>query len=144
VRFKFSYRPSSLYLDRSERRLAGRPHTDFAIDDYEGMTFWATLAVEPFLPARARAAWPDFLGLAVGYGATGLHGSNAKSKGPEKLYRDLPDARPELFVGLDCDPRFLPGQRRAWRYLKTQLNWIRWPAPAVRLYPGWALYLLYL
>lgn len=145
VGFKFSYYPSRLYLERAERRLPPqRPHTNHLIDDYEGMAFWATLAVDRFLPARARAVWPDFLGLAVGYGATGLHGSNAKSKGREKHYKDLPDARGEVFVGLDCDPRLLPGQGRLWRYLKTQLNWIHIPAPAVRIHPGWAFYLLYM
>ena len=145
LRFKFSYHPSVLYLERRERAHSPeRPHIDHLIDDYEGMTFWLALALEEFLPERAANRWPDFLGLAVGYGGAGLHGSNVKSKGPNRRYPDLPDARPEIFLALDYDARFLPGEGRLWSYLKTQLNWLHFPAPAVRLYPHWRFYLLYM
>lgn len=145
VGFKFSYHPSQLYRQRRERAAApAEPHIDHIIDDYEGMTFWATVAPEPFLRGRAKEIWPDYLGLAVGYGATGLHGSNVKSKGRERYYKDLPNARPEVFLALDYDPRYLPGKGPIWQYLKTQLNWIHLPAPTVRIYPEWRFYLLYM
>ena len=145
LRFKFSYHPSALYLDRKKRAAPPeQPHIDHLIDDYEGMTFWMTVAIDEFLRGRAEEVWPDYLGLALGYGAVGLHGSNVKSKGPNKYFPDRPDARPEFFVALDYDTRFLPGQGRLWRYLKTQLNWIHWPTPALRIYPSWRLYLVYL
>ena len=144
IRAKFSYFPSALYRDNEERRQAYRPHVNHLIDDYEGMTFWLTLALRDFLPARQAAAWPEFLGLAVGYGATGLHGSNVKSKGPNKYYPDLPEARPEFFLSLDYDTRYLPGEGRVWSYLKETLNWIHLPAPTLRIYPGWRFYLLYM
>ena len=144
VGFKFSYHLSSLYRQRRARAAADRPHIDHLIDDYEGMTFWATVAPEAFLRGRAKEFWPDYLGLAVGYGATGLHGSNVKSKGRAKYYKDLPDARPEVFVSLDYDARYLPGKNPVWQYFKTQLNWIHFPAPAVRIYPEWRFYLLYM
>jgi len=144
LQFKMSYHPSRLYLDRQERRADDRPHVDALIDDYEGMTLWAALQLDRLLPARAAARWPDCLGIAAGYGATGLHGANVKSKGPNKYYRDLPDAEPELFLALDYDTRALPGSSPLWRAVKTRLNWIHWPAPAVRLRPSLRLYLLYL
>ena len=144
VDFKFSYWPSSLYTDNDERALAGRPHTQYLIDDYEGMTFWMSFAVNDVLPARAEEAWPDFLGLALGYGAAGLHGSNVKSRGRERAFKDLPDAQPELLLALDYDARFLPGQGFLWDYFKTQLNWIHFPAPAIRFHPDVRFYLLYL
>jgi hypothetical protein len=143
VRFEFGYFPSDLYLDRSQRRAAGRPFTEHMIDDYEGMTVWMAVSVNQFLDGRAEEWWPDFLGVALGYGARGLHGSNVKSKGRFKYYKDLPDARPELLVALDCDPRFLPGQGRVWGYFKEQLRWLHLPAPAVRLSPEPRFYLLY-
>jgi hypothetical protein len=143
VRFKFSYMPSALYLDNKARAAANRPRIEHLIDDYEGMTFWLTLAVEPLLKGRAAELWPDFLGVAVGYGANGLHGSNVKSKGPNKFYRDRPDARSELFLALDYDARYLPGRGGAWGFLKEQLNWLHLPAPAVRFYPDLRFYLLF-
>ena len=149
-RFKFGYFPSTLYLDREERareeELAGRPvrpYTEHAIDDYEGMTIWMALSIDQFLSGRAEEVWPDFLGVALGYGATGLHGSNAKSKGRFKKFKERPDARPELLVALDWDPRFLPGEGRVWRYFVEQLNWLHLPAPALRIYPERRFYLLF-
>ena len=144
VGFKFSYFPSPLYRDHDKRLAAGRPRTEFVIDDYEGMTFWVTLALDRVLRGRARALWPDYLGLALGYGATGLHGSNVKSKGPFKEYKDLPDARPEFFLSLDYDLRFLPGEGGLLDSLKRHLNYLHLPAPAVRFYPDWRFYLLYM
>ena len=118
--------------------------TDYIIDDYEGMAFWMTFAVNDILSGRAEAAWPDFLGIALGYGAQGLHGSNVKSRGRERAFKDLPDAQPELLLSLDYDARYLPGKGFLWNHFKTQLNWIHFPAPAIRFYPDLRFYLLYL
>lgn len=143
VGFKFSWWPSPLYLDHDKRLAAGRPHTRYAIDDYQGMTFWLTLALEPLLPARWQPRWPDWLGLAVGYSARGMHGANVKSRGREREYSLLPSARPEVLVSLDYDARYLPTGGWVWEAFKEQLNWLRFPAPAVRVYPDVRLYLLY-
>ena len=143
VSFKFSYVPSSLYLGNRKRAAADRPHIENFIDDYEGMTFWLSLSVEPHLRGRAAELWPDFLGLAVGYGADGLHGSNVKSKGVNKFYPDRPDARTELFLALDYDATYLPGRGDTWHFFKRQLNWIHFPAPALRFYPDLRFYLLF-
>ena len=144
IRFKFSYFPSALYRDNKKRAAANQPHFDHAIDDYEGMTFWMTLSVNDFLNGRAEEVWPDYLGLALGYGAVGMHGSNVKSTGPNRRYLDLPDARPEILLALDYDAHFLPAEGRIWRYIKNQLNWIHFPAPTVRIYPELRFYLLYM
>lgn len=143
VGFKFSYWPSPLYLDYDERRVAGRPNTQYAIDDYEGMTFWLTFAVERVLPEAWQERWPDGFGLALGYGARGMHGANVKSRGREREYRNLPSAQPEVLLSVDYDARQLPGEG-LWEDVKQQLNWMRFPAPAVRLYPDLRFYLLYL
>lgn len=144
VGFKFSWWPSPLYLDYDERLAAGRPRTRYAIDDYQGMTFWLTVATEPLLPERWQQHWPDWLGLAVGYSARGMHGANVKSRGREREYPGLPSARPEVLLSLDYDARFLPGKGWLWESLRQQLNWLRFPAPALRVYPDVRLYLLYL
>ena len=143
LRFKFSYYPSALYLERHKRRAGDRPHIDHLIDDYEGMTFWMTLSLNRLSGGWADEVWADFLGLALGYGVTGLHGRNVKSQGPNKYYGDLPPARPEIFLALDYDARFLPGRGRIWNNIKNQLNWIHFPAPALRIYPELRVYLLY-
>lgn len=144
VSFKFSYWPSTLYLDREEHAAEVRPHTDYIIDDYEGMMFWMSLAVDDILRGKARDVWPDYLGLAFGYGARGLHGSNVKSRGREREFLDLPSADPELFVALDYDLRQLPLDGPVWDPLKQHLNWIHLPTPTIRVYPEFRCYLLYM
>ncbi len=143
VDFKFSWFPSSLYRDYDARLAANRPRTRYAIDDYEGMTFWMTLALNDVLRGRAEQLWPDWLGVALGYGATGMHGANVKSRGREREFLTLPDARPEIVLSLDTDARFLPGDGEIWSLFKEQLNWLHLPAPAIRLYPNLRFYLLY-
>ena len=144
IGFKFSYFPSGLYLDNAERARNDRPNIQHAIDDYEGMTVWMTIAVDRLLPKRAETLWPKGLGLSLGYGVKGLHGSNVKSRGRFKRYPDRPDAEPELLLGLDYDARRLPGQGRFAQHFKKQLNWLHFPTPAVRIYPDFRLYLLYM
>ncbi len=144
VGFKLSYWPSSQYRNYDRRRAADLPSTRYAIDDYEGMTVWLTLAVEPMLPARLQSSWPDWLGFAVGFGTKGMHGANVKSRGREREYPDLPSAHPEFLLSLDYDARQLPAGGWLWEHFKQQLIWLRLPAPAVRVYPDLRFYLLYL
>ena len=144
LHFKWSYHPSHLYLNNNDRSANDRPYVDHLIDDYEGMTFWVSLPLTALFDRKKDAHTPEWLRLAIGYGATGLHGSNAKSRGRFRLYPNLPDAKPEVFLALDYDTNYLPGNNRLWRYFKSQLNWLHWPAPAVRVYPSLRFYLLYL
>ncbi|MDP7447388.1 MAG: DUF2279 domain-containing protein [Candidatus Latescibacteria bacterium] len=144
LNFKFSWFPSPLYLDYDERLAAGRPRTRYAIDDYEGMTFWLALTVEQALPKRLQTRWPDWLGFAVGYSARGMHGANVKSRGREREYPELPSAHPEILLSLDYDARYMPAGGWLWEEFKQQLNWLHFPAPAVRVYPDLRFYLLYL
>ncbi|MBT3344656.1 MAG: DUF2279 domain-containing protein [Gemmatimonadetes bacterium] len=144
IGFKFGWFPSRLYRDYDARLAANLPRTRYAIDDYEGMTFWMTFAIDSALRGEVQRMWPDWLGIAVGYGATGMHGSNVKSRGREREYLDRPDARPEIIISLDADARYLPGNGEIWSLFKEQLNWLHLPAPAVRVYPDLRFYLLYL
>lgn len=143
VRFKMSYFPSALYRDRARRKASNRPHYESIIDDYEGMTFWMTLDMERLLWHGARSVWPDWLGLGVGVGARGMHGSNKQSKGPNRGYPELLDAQHEIFLALDFNADHLPGSGKIWRRVKSALRFVHLPAPAVRIYPEKTFYLLY-
>jgi len=144
IRFKFGYYPSNLYLDRRERSSRYEPFTNHVIDDYEGMSFWVSVPTENFFPKNFQSKIPRWARLAFGYGAIGLHGSNKKSRGQNKGYPDRPDARPEIFIGLDYDTTYIPGSNHIWKNIREQLNWLRLPAPALRVYPDLRFYLLML
>ena len=148
LRFKFSYFPSPLYRERNEReRISlvpqGPPFYRHFIDDYQGMTFWMTLAVNELLPPGVEKFWPDYLGLALGFGGSGLHGSNAKSRGPNRKYKNLPDGQNEIILALDYNTQLLPKGGATWEFIKKRLILFHLPAPAIRLYPEWGFYLLY-
>jgi hypothetical protein len=125
VNLKFSYLPSPNIHEPGafpgQKRLL--------MDDYEGQTFWLSLTVERLLPESARPWWPDFLALAVGYGA-----------------RDIlsPDKVPVWLLALDYDmAAVIPRTTPFLRTLGDALNFVHFPAPAVRISPGTIWYGLY-
>ena len=97
LHFKWSYHPSHLYLNNNDRSANDRPYVDHLIDDYEGMTFWASLPLRSLFDKRKTRPAPEWLRVAIGYGATGLHGSNAKSRGRFKLYPNFRTQNPKSF-----------------------------------------------
>ena len=143
VRFKFSYFSSALYRDRKARQASGRPFVPSIIDDYEGMTFWMVLNPKPLLRGQAAEVWPNWLGVAVGVGAQGLHGFNHKSRGADRGYPKLPEAQREILLSLDFDFAHFLRDCEAFRKFMPYLRLSRFPTPALRIYPTRTFYLLY-
>lgn len=131
VNLKMSYRPSRLITEK---------WVDYVLKDYDGFTYWLAFSVEDFLPRALKPYWPDWLGIAVGYGAANTviarntYNSNAQNKG-------LGDQ--EWYIALDYDLRKLPGDTPFLRFLKEELNLIHWPSPAIRISPGMIWYGLF-
>ena len=125
--FKFSYHPSAELHGSGGVGFKGQKHIIF--DDYEGQTLWLSMKMENLLPESIAEYWPDFLCLAIGYGA-----------------RDIVSADPHgaVFVGFDLDfTRIIPNTSPFLRTLGEALNFIHFPAPAVRLSPNTVWYGLY-
>jgi hypothetical protein len=125
--FKFSYRPSALINEGGGIGFKGQKHLMF--DDYEGQTIWLGISVNDLLPQSLEPYWPDWLGIAVGYGA-----------------RDIAKANPYsvLYLSLDYDLRkIIP--RNTWflTILGEALNFIHLPAPAVKISPNVVWYGIY-
>jgi len=124
---KFSYHPSPLLNTASGTGFQGQQHLIF--DDYEGQTMWFTARIHDILPRRARSFWPDFLGIALGYGARDI---SSKS------------AYPVVFVAFDYDmTRIIPTNTWFLRTLGQALNFIHFPSPTVRISPSAVWYGLY-
>ena len=122
--FKISYFPSRYYQNE---RYATTPGFfdymayEYPVGDYDGMTFWLSADADWMLPAPLKPYWPDWLNLALGYGA-----------------RDLPQGNMELkyrtwYLGLDYNLEKLPGDTPFLKSLKSVLNAIHFPAPAIRI-----------
>lgn len=127
VDLKLSYRPSSLLDQSSGGGFVGQKH--LVMDDYEGQTYWLSASPEALLPGAAGRWWPGFLRVAVGYGVRGVSG---------------PVPYSVVYLGLDYDPRrIIPRTSSFLVTLGEVLNFIRFPAPAIRISPGTVLYGLY-
>jgi hypothetical protein len=122
---KFSYLPSENI--NKPGSFQGQRH--LMMDDYEGQTFWLSAKVNNLLPRGIDRYWPDFLCLAVGYGARQVNGPRPHSV---------------VFIGLDYDlTRIIPQTTPFLRTLSEALNFIRFPAPAIRISPSTITYGLY-
>lgn len=143
VRFKLSYFPSPLYRYGKVRQASGHPYAPSLMDDYEGMTFWMVINPKPLLPKHAADRWPDWLGVAVGVGAQGLHGYGRKSRGPDRWYPDLPDAQREIYLSPDFDFAHSLGNFEVLRKFTPYFRLLRFPTPALRIHPTPAFYLFY-
>jgi hypothetical protein len=120
---KFSYFPS--------REMRNGTHAGNMIDDYNGQTTWMGIHVHGLLPCSWRRYWPSWLALAVGVAARGI---------------DIPGAEKEriIILSLDYDmTKILPGDSWFMTTLKQGLNYIHFPAPAIRISPNYIAYGLY-
>jgi len=107
---KWSAIPSARYKDGSYRTL---------IDDYESQYYWLSWNIKDVVGKNCPSIIPGFLNIALGYGVKNLgeHGNGT----------------PELYVGLDCDFRKLPGEGELLSTVKHVLNYFHCPAPTIRI-----------
>jgi hypothetical protein len=125
--FKFSYHPSALLNNPGGIGFKGQKHIFF--DDYEGQTLWLSIRVNGLLPKSVEPLWPDWLCIAVGYGA-----------------RDIanPAPYPVVILSFDYDmTKIIPDDSEFLKTLGQALNFIHLPAPAVRISPHAIWYGLY-
>ncbi|MCZ7555096.1 MAG: YfiM family protein [Bacteroidia bacterium] len=131
VNLKMSYRPSAAVKN-------GWVQHDY-LRDYDGFTYWLALSVEDVLPQSLKPWWPDWLGIAVGYGANRtMLGKNVFNSREGKGQGEQ-----EWYIALDYDLRKLPGDGAFVRFLKEELNLFHFPSPAVRIAPDAIWYGLY-
>ena len=127
---KFSWHKSDAWKeDRYYRDPGG------LIEDYEGITFWLTVNIYHYFPEKLKKGYPTWLapfGIAFGYGAEGIAGNPW-------------GGRKELFVGLDIDLRKIPilDDYGFFRFLKSELNFLRLPLPTIRISPSGIWYGFY-
>ncbi len=129
IRFKVSYHTSAayrndLYSETNKSR----------IDDYEGLTFWFTVNIHDMMPERVQKNYPGWLkpwGIAVGQSVDNI---------AQYIYA----GERQVYIGLDFDITRIPtGRSKTWKFVKSMLNFVRLPLPAVRLTDGTVWYGFY-
>ncbi len=92
-------------------------------DDYAGQTLWLTANLHGLAPDGAlKDALPEWLNLAVGYGA-----------------RDLDELEflttSYVYLAFDIEPTILPFEGKVWDTITGWLHYGHFPAPGIRLTP---------
>ncbi|MBR9975492.1 MAG: DUF2279 domain-containing protein [Bacteroidetes bacterium] len=128
---KMSYHPSAAVKQ-------GWVEHDY-LRDYDGFTYWLALSVEDLLPRAARPYWPDWLGIAVGYGAN----RTMLGDGIYNSRDGVGQGEQEWYVALDYDLRKLPGDSKFLLWMKESFNIFHLPAPTIRITPSAVYYGLY-
>lgn len=125
--FKFSYHPSPELNNPGGIGFKGQRHIMF--DDYEGQTLWLSMNVHNLLPNSVNHVWPEFLNVAVGYGARDVLTKQAYSV---------------LFLAFDLNmTKVIPDDTPFLKLLGEALNFIKFPMPAVQISPNAIWYGLY-
>ena len=127
---KFGFAPSPYAQLRPE--LLGKNFTEQLLKDYNGQTYWLSVNVASFMSDRTR--FPNWLNVAVGYGANGMTGGHENPV----MYNSAGnlitvDRYRQYYLSLDIDLHRIPTRSRFLRLVLDTLNFIKIPAPAIEV-----------
>ena len=127
---KFSWHKSDAWKENRYYK-----HVTALIEDYEGMTFWLTVNPHHYFPESWKKSYPEWLaplGIAVGYGA-------------KDIANNIRGGYNEVFIGLDIDLRKIPigDDSGLFKFIKSELNFLRMPMPTIRVSPSGIWYGFY-
>lgn len=139
ISFKFSSAPRSYPANLQQRadKLFGKSFPEKLLKDYNAQTYWLSANIRSFYK---EAPLPDWLNIAVGYGATGMFGgfeNLAYDELGDPIFdrRDIARQR-QWYLSPDIDFTRIKSSRKGARTLLQILNCIKMPAPALELRNG--------
>jgi hypothetical protein len=106
-----------------------RPRT--FIDDYNSSTFWISANMHNILPGEFGEKWPEWLNVAVGYGADGI-GVKLDPNGP-------PDQLTQRRFLVSLDPRLdklMPEWGSLWNWWRQTFRHLKIPSPTLEFSQG--------
>ncbi|NRB47499.1 MAG: DUF2279 domain-containing protein [Saprospiraceae bacterium] len=119
------------------RELFGEGFFETFLKDYNGMTIWASVNINAFLPThKQNRGIPKWLNVAVGYGANGLYGGfgNTWTDDNGAAFNLSASQFPrynQFYLSLDIDLSRIPTQNRFLKSLLNAIHWIKIPAPTL-------------
>lgn len=140
LKFKYSYWESE--YAKNSHNLYGKTTMNRMLKDYNGHTYWFTLPIKKVIYCNGL---PEWLSLAIGYGANGMYGEfeNLTSyKGvsipPTERYR-------QYLLSLDIDWTRIETRSKFLKVVFTGLTFVRLPFPALEYnskgsFKGYLLY----
>lgn len=117
---------------------------DDFINDYKGTTYWFTIHFHDYLPETIKKYYPDWLGIAIGYGGENIY-KNDGSYNHDSNNNKRGLGAEEWYISFDYDliKLFKPNKNSFWYGFLDFLNLIHFPAPAIRIKPSTIFYGVY-
>jgi uncharacterized protein YfiM (DUF2279 family) len=141
VKFKFSFYPST-YAQYRPRHL-GENIMENLFMDYNAQSYWLSINVNRIWK---NARIPDWLSIAVGYGAGGMLGEfeNPRFVGGQPVPEFTRHRR--FMLSPDIDFGAIPTKSKFLKGVFEALNLLKMPAPAVEYNPvlGWQFHLIFM
>ncbi|MBU4486365.1 MAG: YfiM family protein [Candidatus Delongbacteria bacterium] len=131
--FKFSYYYREDGFPSIEAEENRKLFLEDFVEDYPNQTYWLTANLNGMLPQSRRGFIPDYLGLALGLSVDDKIGN--ENSGSYELY---------LSLDLDLEKIVEPLNNKVISSIAHYLNFIKVPAPTLRLYPSSKGYWLYM
>jgi hypothetical protein len=123
ILYKFSYLPSSYAKLRPDE--LGTTPVERLLKDYNGQTYWFSTGIRSI---TGITAIPDWLNLAVGYGAHGMTGaSNNKN-----IISESERAR-QFYLSFDINLEKIKTKNKLLRSIFFTLNCLKFPLPAIQV-----------
>ncbi len=127
----------STTLNQRAADLYGTTPFHVILKDYNALTVWASFNIRSFVN-KDKASWlPEWLNLAVGYGAENLYGGFGNEWTENGATYQLDSKQYprywQFFLSPDIDFRRIPTKHRWVRFSLGLLNWMKFPAPALEL-----------
>ena len=135
IRFKFSFHKKNYAdptLDQRSDKLFGNSLAERMLKDYNGQTYWASANLKSFF---SNSKLPDWLSVAVGYGAEGMFGGteNIGKDDNGNIIFNRPDIKRyrQWFLSPDIDLTKIRTNKKGVRFLFTILSAFKFPAPSL-------------
>lgn len=148
IHLKFSFHRKTYtdpLLNQRSDQLFGTGWSERMLKDYNGQTYWASIRLAPFFK---KSNLPNWLSVAIGYGAEGLFGGteNKATNAAGAITfdkRDIARVR-QWYLSPDIDWTQIKTNKKAVKVLFTFLNAFKFPAPALSFSRGkWKVHPLY-
>lgn len=108
----------------------GASYAQQILKDYNGQTYWLSFAIKEFLPKKSK--FPNWLNIAIGYGATGMYGADDniwQSNGATYDFSQVQRKR-RLLLSLDINLWKIKTKNKFINSVFKTVGWIKIPAPA--------------
>ena len=127
---KFGFRRSGYAPYRPE--LLGTSYVEQLIKDYNGQTYWLSFNIASFMNAQTK--FPQWLNIAVGYGANGMTGGHFNPPMTNAQGNEITIQRyRQYYLSFDIDLRKIKTRSPVLRTLFNTFGFLKIPAPGIEL-----------